>query len=96
MDTKDLINPPSQHKSYIHVIVDAFSHFVVTVPIGSNNAKSAVKNLLHHSITKFGSPIYLVTDRGSDFVKKDMAHLCTLMGIRHSPGIAYFSWTNGL
>ena len=25
-----------------------------------------------------------------------MAHLCTLMGIRHSPRTAYSSWTNGL
>ena len=48
MDTKGPINPSSQHKSYIHVIVDAFSHFVVTVPIKSNNAKTAVKTLLHH------------------------------------------------
>ena len=54
MDTKGPINPPSQHKSYIHVIVDAFSHIVVTVPIKSNNAKTAVKTLLHHWITKYG------------------------------------------
>ena len=32
MDTKGPFNPPSQHKSYINVIVDAFSHLVVTVP----------------------------------------------------------------
>ena len=25
-----------------------------------------------------------------------MTHLCTLMGIRHSPRTAYSSWTNGL
>ena len=50
MDTKGPINPPSQNKSDIHVIVDAFSHFVVTVPIKSNNAKIAVKSLLHHWI----------------------------------------------
>ena len=96
MDTKGPINPPSQHKSYIHVIVDAFSHFVVTVPIKSNNAKTADKTLLHHCITKHGAPIYLVTDRGSEYNNKDMAHLCTLMGIRHSPRTAYSPWTNGL
>ena len=33
MDTKGPINPPPHNKSYIHVIIDAFSHFVVTVPI---------------------------------------------------------------
>ena len=48
MDTKGPINPPSHNKSYIHVIIDAFSHFVVTVPIKSNKAKTAIKTLLHH------------------------------------------------
>ena len=82
MDTKGPINPPSQNKSYIHVIIDVFSHFVVTVPIKSNNAKTAIKTLLHHWIIKFGPHIYLVTDRGSEYVYKETAHLCTLMGIR--------------
>ena len=50
----------------------------------------------HHWIIKFGPPIYLVTDRGSEYVNKEMAHLCTLMGIRHSPRTAYSPWTNGL
>ena len=59
MDTKGPMTPPSQNKSYIHVIVDAFSHFVVTVPIESNNAKTAVKTLLQHWIVKFGPPNYL-------------------------------------
>ena len=41
MDTKGPINP-SHIKSYIPVIIDAFSHYVVTVPIKSNNAKTAI------------------------------------------------------
>ena len=96
MDTKGPINPPSHNKSYKHVIIDAFSHFVVTVPIKSNNAKTVIKTLLHQWKIKFGPPIYLVTDRGSEYVNKEMAHLCTLMGIRHSPRTAYSPWTNGL
>ena len=66
MDTKGPINEPSQHKSYIHAfVIDTFSHFVVTVHIKTNRAKTAVKTLLHHWIPKFGPQIYLVTDRGS-------------------------------
>ena len=57
MDTKGPINPSSQKKTYIHVFVDAFSHFVVTVPIKSNIAKTAGKSLLHHWIINFGPPI---------------------------------------
>ena len=93
MDTKGPIIPPSHNKAYIHVIIDAFSHFV-TVPIKSNNAKTAFKSLLHHWIIIFGPPIHLVTDGGSEYVNKEMAQLCTLMGIRHSPITAYSPWTN--
>ena len=99
MDAKGPINPPSQYTSYIHVIINVFSHFVVTVRIKSNYAKTAVTIFSHQWITNFGLPIYLVTDRGSDYINKDMAHLCALMGIRHSPRTAYspFSpWLNGL
>ena len=96
MDTKVPITPTSQNKSYLHVIVDAFSHFVVTVPIKSNNAKTVVKTLLHHWIVKFGPLIYLVTVCGSEYMNTDMAHLCTLMGIRHSPRTPYSLWNNEL
>ena len=89
MDIKGAINPPSEHKSYTYAIVDAFSHFIVFVPIKSNIAKTAVKTLSHHWITKYGPPIYLVTDRGSEYINKDMAHLWTLMGIRNSPRTAF-------
>ena len=77
MDTKGPIYPPSNQNSYIHVIVDAFSHFVVTVPIKQNNAQNAVNSLLHHWITKFGPPVYLVTDRGSEYINFEFANLCT-------------------
>ena len=92
MDTKGPITPSSQNKPYkqvIHVIVDAFSHNVVTVPIKSNNAKTAVKTLLQQWIVKFGPPVYLVTDRGSECINTDMAHFRTLVGIRHSPKTPY-------
>ena len=42
MDTKGPINPPSHYKSYIHVIIDAFSHFVVTVPIVTTRSRSGL------------------------------------------------------
>ena len=96
MDTKGAINPPSPNRSNIHVIIDAFSHFVVTVPIKSNNAKTAVKIFSHHWIIKIGPPVYLVIDRDSEYVNKKMAHPCSLMEIRHSPRTGYSPWTNAL
>ena len=40
--------------------------------------------------------MYLVTDRGSEYVNKEIAYLCTLMGNRNSPRTTYSPWTNGL
>ena len=96
MDTKGPLNPPSNRNSYIHVIEDAFSHFVVTVPIKQNNAQNADNSLLHQWITKFGPPVYLVTDRGTEYINSEFANLCTTMRIRHSPRTPYAPWTNGL
>ena len=56
METKRPINPPSKQNSYIHVIVVAFSHFVVTVPVKQNNAQNAVNSLLHHWILNLDLP----------------------------------------
>ena len=96
MGTKGPIYPPSKQNSYLHVIVDAFNHFVVTVPVKQNNAQNAVSSLLHHWITKVEPLIYLVTERGSEYINSEFANLCTTMGIRHSPRNPYAPWTNGL
>ena len=48
MDTKGPINPLSAHKSNIHVIVDALSHFIVTVPIKSTTLK--LQSKLYYTI----------------------------------------------
>ena len=96
MDTREPINTPSKQNSCVHVIVDAFSHFVVTVPFKQNNAQNAVESLLHHWITKFGPAVYLVADRGSEYINSELANLCTTMGIRHSPRTPYAPGTNGL
>ena len=69
--------------------VDAFSHFVATVPVKQNNAQNVVNSLLHHWITKFRPPIYFVTDRGSEYNNSKNAILCTTMENRHSPRTPY-------
>ena len=45
MDTKGPINPSSKQNSYVHVIVDAFTHFVVTKPVKQIDAQNAVNSL---------------------------------------------------
>ena len=96
MVTKGPISPSSQNNSYIFVIIDAFSNFVVTNPAQNITSKYAIQTLLHYWITKFGPPQYLVTDRGTEYINQDTAHLCCLFHINHSPRTPYSPWTNGL
>ena len=96
MGTKGPISPSSQINSYSFVIIDTFSHFVVTNPAPHITSKYAIQTLLHHWITKFGPPQYLVTDRGTEYINQDMAHLCSLFHINHSPRTPYSPWTYGL
>ena len=76
MDTKGPISPTSNGNFYIVVIIDASSHFIITNPSPNINCKHAIHTLLYHWITKFGPPQYLVTDRGTECINQDMAHLC--------------------
>ena len=81
LDTKRPINPPSHNKSYNHVIIDAFSHFVVTVSIKANNAKTAIKTLLHHWINKLDHPytLLLIEDHNMSIKKwPTLVHLWVL------------------
>ena len=75
MDTKGPISPTSNGNSYIFVIVDAFSYYIVTNPAPNITPKYAILTLLHHWIAKFGPPQILVTDQGTEYINQDMTHL---------------------
>ena len=96
VDTKGTISPSFHNNSYIFVIIDAFSHFVVTNPALHITSKYAIRTLLRRWITKFEPPQYLVTDRGIEHLNRYMAHLCSLFDINHSLRTQYSPWTNDL
>ena len=81
MDTKGPINPPSYNKSYIHVKIGAFSHFVVTVPIKANNAKTAKKFFYTIELLNLDEPftLLLIEDRNMSIKKwHNFVHLWEL------------------
>ena len=96
IDTKGPINPSSNGNHYIFVMVDAFSNYVVVVPAPRINAKYAINTLVNHWIVKFGPPLYLVSDRGSEYINQEVLQTLTLFNITHSPRTPYSPWTNGL
>ena len=56
VDTKSPISPSFDENSYVYVIVDAFTHYVVLHPSPKNDAAHALTVLFDHWIGKFGIP----------------------------------------
>ena len=52
----DTISPSSDGNSYIYVIEDTFTHYVVLHPSPKNDATNALTVLFDHWIVKFGTP----------------------------------------
>ena len=95
-DTKGTISPSSEGNSYIMVIVDAFTHYVAPNPVPYYTAYYTCTKFYEHWIAKFGSPVILVTDIGTEFTNNEIITLCHLYNIKHKPRTSHASWTNGL
>ena len=96
MDTKGPISPPSDGNSYIYVIVEAFTHYVVLYPSPKNDAANAFTVLFDHWIVRLGRPDILVTDNGNEFINGEFAHFCRTYNVLFKPRTPYAPWSNGL
>ena len=66
INTKRPISSSSDGISYVNVIVDAFTRFVVLHPSPRKDASNALIVLFDHKIFKIGIPDILVTDNGNE------------------------------
>ena len=68
-------------KAYILVIVDAFSKFAIFSVIANKDAETVAKAFFDNWISIFGSPLSIVTDRGTDFNTDTMQKICDYLQI---------------
>ncbi|GFW88310.1 hypothetical protein TNCV_820661 [Trichonephila clavipes] len=75
---------PSTNKSYQHIftVVDAFTKFTWLYPVKTVSAESALEKLKQQQKT-FGSPIRIISDRGSAFTSKLFNDYCDEENIQH-------------
>ena len=95
MDTKGPISPSSDGSSYIYVIVDAFTDYVVVHPSSKSDANDAPTILFDHWIVKFGIPDILETDNGNEYIKGEFAQFCHTYNVQFKPRTPYAPWSNG-
>ena len=96
MNTKSPISPPSDGNSYVYVIVDAFTHYVVLHPSPKKDAANALTVLFDHWIVKFGIPDTSVTDNGNEYISGEITRCCHTYNVQFKPRTPYAPWSNGL
>ncbi|GFR99791.1 Pol polyprotein [Elysia marginata] len=94
----DLVGPlpPSEGFTYLLTITDRSSRWPEAVPITNTSASECAKALIRHWIARFGVPLDMTSDRGSQFISALWTEMANQMGIQLHRTSAYHPQSNGL
>ncbi len=94
MDILGPLTKTDKDEKYILLCVDSFTRFVEGFPLKSQEATEVANVLYKDIICRYGSPMRLVSDRGSNFMSSIVSELCRKMDIKRSHTSAYHPQTN--
>ena len=94
----DTIGPfpkDSEGNQYVLTIIDTFTRYTELYAIKDVTAEASVHALLDHT-GRYGSPITIKSDNGSQFVNELIGSLLRLVGTQHTLTLAYFKEENAI
>lgn len=80
---------------YILMIVDQFTKWVECLPLPSQTAEQTAKAFVDQFVARFGCPLQIFTDRGSNFESSLFAEICELLRIHKTRTTPYRPSANG-
>jgi len=86
----------SKSNQYILTLVDHFSKWAEAIPLRNHTATTVARALVTHVFSKFGAPLQLLTDRGSEFESELFQELMKWMEIDKLRTTAYRPSCNGV
>jgi transposase InsO family protein len=95
----DITGPHPKSKNgfvYILTLIDYFSKWAEAFPIRNQEARTVAKVLVDRVFSHFGSPVQILTDRGTNFESELFSELCRCLQIDHIRTTAYKPSTNGM
>uniref|UniRef100_A0A8C1PDC5 Gypsy retrotransposon integrase-like protein 1 n=4 Tax=Cyprinus carpio TaxID=7962 RepID=A0A8C1PDC5_CYPCA len=93
----DLMGPfpkSSKQNEYLMVIVDYCSKWVEMFPLRSAKTPQIARILVEEIFTRWGTPAYLVSDRGTQFTSQLLSFVCKQWGVVQKLTTAYHPQTN--
>lgn len=90
--------PPSSHAffsySYLLTCIDRSTNWVEVIPVPDISAKAVAYAFLSGWISRFGVPLYVLTDRGQQFESEFFAELSSMVGFHRLRTSSYHPQTN--
>ena len=76
----DLITmkPTSSQNKYILTLIDYFSKWPEAIPLHNKEAVTVAKALHKHVYCRYGAPVRIITDNGTEF-KNEVCKVCTAL-----------------
>ena len=81
---------------YILTMMDNFTKFVEAAPMHNQEATSVARALVENVIVRYGAPLQILTDQGTNFEGNLFRELCRLLGIDKVRTSPYHPSGNGL
>lgn len=88
--------PPSRNYTYLLTIVDRFSRWCEAIPLSDIKATTVCDALMHHWISRYGVPLTITSDRGSNFESHTFQSLVNQLGSIRIRTTAYHPQGNAL
>lgn len=81
---------------YILTVMDNFTKFVEAIPMANQEACTVAKKLVEVVICRYGAPMQILTDKGTNFESAVFQGVCRLLGIDKARTTSYRPQTNGM
>ncbi len=85
----------SQGYEYVMTAIDAFSKYIVLVPLRDKKAITVARAIYNHVFLKYGAG-EILTDNGGEFRNLLLDELCRLLGVARAFTTAYHARTNAV
>jgi len=93
----DIVTMPySEGYRYCLTIIDRFSRWPEAIPLANIEAPTVAKALYNGWIVRFGTPLRITTDQGTQFESRLFKELNILLGATHLHTTAYHPQANGM
>lgn len=88
----DLVGPLEETENgskYILTIQDELTKFMEAIPLANKEANTVAKGLVEKFILKYGMPLKIASDQGTEFINDVLKRLCNLLKIEQMHSTAY-------